>query len=153
MGILAEYAGVSPSWFFTEEADSTVHEPPTWNKTLASKMASIRTNRSFEDFSVDIKQKTGKEISPAILREYETDPNVLPRKDIVEILAKYVNVEPVWFYYKDKENFSPAPPDIFSFTEEELEVVKAFQEALEELPPEQRKKKMEKIKLAMKLIE
>ena len=45
------------------------------------------------------------------------------------------------------------PPDIFSYNEDELKIVEELHQMLDGLTPEERKKRIEKIQLALKLIE
>lgn len=74
--------------------------------TFAAKMAIIRKEQSFRDFSDDIMQKTGVSISHSTLHDYEnTGNNIMPKSNNLEALAEYAGVRPSWFFEEVKVEY------------------------------------------------
>jgi transcriptional regulator with XRE-family HTH domain len=74
--------------------------------TFAAKMAVIRKEKSFRDFSDDIMQKTGVSISHSTLHDYEnTGNNIMPKSNNLEALAEYAGVRPSWFFEEVKVEY------------------------------------------------
>jgi len=80
-----------------------------------SNLKLIRGDKSYEELCEEVKRKTGEKIAPSVYEALEKGQEANPSSFIINLLAKYANVDASFFYRKKTAKVEESPrntPDI-----------------------------------------
>lgn len=97
----------------------------TVGKFEPSNLKLIRGDKTYEQISKEISEKTGKKIEPSLYEALEDGSEKNPNPDLINILAKYANVDNSFFYRKNS-------PQLLKYAQKNIQ--NQYLQPKEELP-------------------